>query len=195
MAIIASTGKRRNFKEALWRVANRCWWGEDATGIEQVPDVLSGEFVQSVNAAGTGVVSLIGSNASDQVVLGPNGDVISTRTHFAYVLDAATAVTRTGLTARVAFQVTDVAIVFGTASASGTFSIEKLTGTTAPGSGTTMLTGTISTAGTANTVLVGTLTATVATLQLAVGDRIGFVFTGTETGLVGLNIMLSLKRL
>ncbi len=77
MAIIASTGKRRNFKESLWRVANTCWWGADAAGIEQPPATLNGEFLQSVNAAGTGVVNMIGVNASNQVSL-PNGAITGT---------------------------------------------------------------------------------------------------------------------
>jgi hypothetical protein len=72
-----------------------------------------------------------------------------------------------------------------TASTSGTVTVEKLTGTTAPGSGTALLTGTVSMSGTANTVVSGTPIATVASLTFAAGDRVGFVFAGTMTNLVG----------
>ena len=82
-----------------------------------------------------------------------------------------------------AYVVTGVKAVFGTASASGTLNVEKLTGTTAAGSGTAMLTGTLSLSGTPNTVLSGTLTGTTATLTLAAGDRIGVVLAGTLTSL------------
>lgn len=193
MATISGS-KRRNFKESLWRVANQAWFGQSAAGIDQPPDILNGEYLIGVNAAGTGTVNMIGVNASDQVVT-TGGIVLPTTIPLPYVFDAATAVTRSAFIADAAYQVAGVNIVFGVASSSGTFAIEKLTGTTAPGSGTTMLTGTLSTAGTANTVAAGTLTATTATLQLAAGNRVGFVFTGTETSLVGLQVTLSLTRI
>lgn len=108
---------------------------------------------------------------------------------------ATAAVNQACFIADAAYQVVGVNAVWGTASSSGTVTVEKLTGTTAPGSGTALLTGTISTAATANTVTAGTLIATVATLQLAVGDRLGVVFSGTETSLVGLTVVVSLKRI
>lgn len=82
-------------------------------------------------------------------------------------------------------RLTAFSAAFATASTSGTVMVEKLTGTTAPGSGTTLLTGTVSLGGTANTVVNGTLIGTVASLTFAVGDRVGFVFAGTMTNLVG----------
>lgn len=193
-----SSSKRKNFKETLWRNMNAAFFGEvDVSGIEQDILTLNGvaEMARGLNAAGTGTISLIGLNSSDEVVVGPNAVVLPTAEHFTANLDAATAVSRSIYIAAVALQVANVNIVFGTASASGTFTIEKLTGTQAPGGGTVMLTGTISTAGTANTVLPGTLVATLATLQLAAGNRIGAVFSGTETGLVGLNISITLQRI
>lgn len=94
-----------------------------------------------------------------------------------------------------AIQVTSVREVHGIASVSGTLQIEKLTGTTAPASGITMLTGTINLAATANTVVSGTLTGTTSTLQLAAGDRIGIVLAGTLTSLVGSIIQITFKRI
>lgn len=92
------------------------------------------------------------------------------------------------------YQVVGVQAVFGTASTSGTVTIEKLTGTTAPGGGTALLTGTVSLAGTANTVLTGTPLTNTSTLTLASGNRLGIVFGGTLTNLVGLCVVVSLKR-
>lgn len=89
--------------------------------------------------------------------------------------------------------VESVQVVFGVASVSGTLSIEKLTGTTAPGSGIALLTGAISLAGTANTVNSGSLTATAADLVLAAGDRIGLVLGGTLTSLVGGLVVVRLR--
>lgn len=82
--------------------------------------------------------------------------------------------------------------VFTTASTSGTWTVEKLTGTTAAGSGTALLTGTVALSGTANTVANGTLISTVASLTFAAGDRVGIVFAGTMTNLVGGLITLSM---
>lgn len=83
------------------------------------------------------------------------------------------------------YRITGVSTVFSTASSSGTAQVNKETGTTAPGSGTAVLTGTMSLAGTANTVVNGTLVATAATMQLAVGDRLSVTFGGTMTSFAG----------
>jgi hypothetical protein len=92
------------------------------------------------------------------------------------------------------YQLVGVKTVFGTASTSGTVQLEKLTGTTAPGSGTAMLTGTVALSGTANTVTSGTLVASQSTLQLNPGDRVGLVIAGTMTNLATANCTLYFKR-
>lgn len=215
MAIIAYAGKRRNFKESLWAIAAQAWFGQDSTGIDLPPLVLNAGFITGVNAAGTGVVELIGPTAGDLVSL-PGGMVIPTAkvatitdadglnvggviipqyVHLTFSLDAVEAVSRAVFIAPAASQLVGVNISFGVASTSGTFTIEKLTGTTAPGSGTALLTGTLSMAGAANTVAAGTLIATVASLQFAAGNRVGLVFGGNVTNLVGLAVTVRLKRI
>ena len=71
--------------------------------------------------------------------------------------------------------------------------IEKCTGTTAPGSGTALLTNNTNAGfdatATANTVQTGTLTATTASLQFAAGDRCSMKW-GTATSCVGAVITL-----
>jgi hypothetical protein len=81
-----------------------------------------------------------------------------------------------------------------TASSSGTLTLEKLTGTTAPGSGTAMLTATISLAGTANTVLSGTPVSDVSILTLAAGDRLALKIAGTMTSLAGSRVSIMLAQ-
>ena len=78
-----------------------------------------------------------------------------------------------------------VSEVHGVASSSGTLQVEKCTGTTAPGSGTVLLTGTVSLAGTAQTVVSGTLIATESDLTFAAGDRLTIKIAGTMTNIVG----------
>jgi hypothetical protein len=99
------------------------------------------------------------------------------------------------LVAHEAIQITGVKESHGTASASGTLQVEKLTGTTAAGSGTAMLSWTISLAGTANTLVSGTLSGTTANLQLAAGDRLGFKFAGTMTNLADCSVTVQYKRI
>lgn len=106
-----------------------------------------------------------------------------------------TDLSKTIFTAVEAFQVTSVRAVFEVASVSGAITVEKLTGTTAPGGGTAMLTGTLSLVGTADAVLSGALTATTSVLQLAAGNRIGIVLSGTLTSLIGAVVTIGLKRI
>ena len=101
-------------------------------------------------------------------------------------IDAAAGhITKNVFVADRAYQLVSVEEAHITASTSGTLQITKCTGTQAPGSGVNMLTGTISTAGTADTVVAGTLSATAANSLLADGDRIAFVTGGTATNYVG----------
>jgi hypothetical protein len=80
-----------------------------------------------------------------------------------------------------------------------TLQLEKLTGTTAPGSGTALLTDNSNAGfnlkGTANTVQTGTLTGTVGSLQLAVGDRLAWKVAGTPTAVVGVVASVRLKAI
>lgn len=107
----------------------------------------------------------------------------------------ATSTSQDILVAPFALQVTGVSVTFGTASSSGTADLVKMTGTTAVGSGTTTLTGTMSLAGTANTPVNGTLVSTLATLQLAKGDRLGLKLGGTLTSLANCNATVRFKKL
>lgn len=94
------------------------------------------------------------------------------------------------------YQLSSVNVVWGVAGGAGaTITIEKLTGTTAPGSGTALLTGALDLTVTANTVTAGTLTSTAADLLLASGNRLGIKLAGVLTGLVGCCVTATLRRL
>lgn len=104
----------------------------------------------------------------------------------------ATDATRTLMVATRPLRVKAASVVWTTGSTSGTLQLEKCTGTTAPGSGTALLTGTVSLSGTGNTVASGTLVATVASITFAAGDRLGIVIAGTMTNLVGCRLTVAL---
>ncbi len=88
------------------------------------------------------------------------------------------------LLARRAWRVKACAIVCSSTSTVPTVDVQKDTGTTAPGSGTTVLTGVMTFSATANTVVLGTLVSTVATLTLAAGDRLTVKFAGTVGSII-----------
>lgn len=113
---------------------------------------------------------------------------------------AANAVTQTLYTAMYPCELVGVQIQIDAQSTSGTITVAKCTGTTAPASGTAMLTGTINIGSggiVANTVTNGTLvtTSNTSTLRLAAGDRIAAIFSGTVTSLSGCVLSLQLKKI
>lgn len=110
-----------------------------------------------------------------------------------FLFDAATAVDRNLFIADRPYQLRSVESVHSTASTSGTFDLEKCSGTTAPGSGTSMCTGTLSLSGTANTTVAGTLSTTTANTLLADGERLAADFGGTVTNLAGCAITIVLR--
>lgn len=93
---------------------------------------------------------------------------------------------------------TEVHETAGTDPGSVTLQLEKLTGTTAPNSGTNLLQTALSLKATANTVQTGTLVKTsytaiqTNTVFLNIGDRLALKDSGTLTGLVGVNVVVKL---
>jgi hypothetical protein len=92
------------------------------------------------------------------------------------------------------YKVAYVIVSFGTASSSGTMQIEKATSTQAIASGTNVLTGTMSLAGTANTPVEGTLSSNPGTLTMAGGDRLNVILGGTLTSLANCVVTIGLQR-
>jgi hypothetical protein len=97
------------------------------------------------------------------------------------------------------YQVADVRVTFGTAGgASAAVTVEHLTGTQASGAGTAVLSAPMSLTGAANTPVTGALLAAGSTnnaaLQLAAGDRLGLVFSGTLTALANCVVTIYLTR-
>lgn len=78
----------------------------------------------------------------------------------------------------------------GTDGGAVTLTIEKLTGTTAPGAGTAMLASTLSLKATAATVQTGTMSTTPANRTLALGDRVALLRTGTLTSVANVTVQL-----
>ena len=134
-----------------------------------------------------------------QTLYFPGGDVFSVTANLllnTHMADQAI------FTAPFACQVTAATWVHatkGTDAGAVNVQVVKDTATDAPGAGTDLLTDN-SNAGfdckaNNNTVLNGTLTGTVASLQLAVGDRLSLDFAGTLTALAGAQATVFLKRI
>jgi len=88
--------------------------------------------------------------------------------------------------------ITEVHQVLGTGGAC-TVQIEKLTGTTAPGSGSAILTTGFNLVGTINTVQTGTLSNAIGVVQLAQGDRLALLLSGTPTSVSNVTITITAK--
>lgn len=82
-----------------------------------------------------------------------------------------------------------------TASTSGTMDLKKAASGTAIASGTSLLTATMSSAGAADTNVDGSLKNDIGDLDVPKGDALGFDFGGTLTGLVDLDITVTLRQL
>lgn len=94
-----------------------------------------------------------------------------------------------------AFEVVAVSACWGTAESTAatlTLQVEKLTGTTAPGSGTELLSSSIDCKSTANTVNYGTLITTPENLLLSRGHRLAVDFSAAANELadVAVNVIL-----
>jgi len=83
-------------------------------------------------------------------------------------------------------RVWEVHSTIGSDGAAVGLNLEKLTGTTAPGSGVVMLSADFSLKATINTVQKGTLLADRTKRSLGVGDRLGLKLSGTPTAVAGL---------
>lgn len=90
------------------------------------------------------------------------------------------------------YQIAAVEAVFGTGSTSGTLQVEVATGTTAVGSGTNQLTGTVALSGTGNTAAAGTIITT--PTQITAGSRVNIILAGTMTSLANCCINVVLQR-
>lgn len=95
-------------------------------------------------------------------------------------------------TAPVAMTLSKATEVHATAGSDGSavsLQIEKLTGTTAPGSGTSLLSTPFNLKGTANTVTTGVLTTVSPFLRFASGDRAALKLTGTPTSVNNVTVI------
>ena len=82
-----------------------------------------------------------------------------------------------------------------TASTSGTMDLVKAADATALSAGTSVLSATMSNAGTANTNVSGALLTTIAGKKVPKGSALGLVFAGTLTNLVNLDVTVILRQL
>lgn len=172
------------------------------------PTVASAIYLGAAGTGATSNYSLFGATSAtayfttaDSVQVG--GIIVPQEIEVSYHCQAAaTCVDASFFVATQAYQVTRVSFVGATAEATaGTQVVQvvKDTSTNAPGAGTDLLTNTSSTGfnvkSTANTVQVGTLTATGASLQMAAGDRLSVDYTTTNTEGAGVTITVTLKRI
>jgi 3-deoxy-D-arabino-heptulosonate 7-phosphate (DAHP) synthase class II len=117
--------------------------------------------------------------------------------HTVYGADAAAAANySTFFIAPIAMTVESFREVHATAGTDGaavTLQLEKLSSTTAPGSGSNVLTTALSLKATANTVQTGSLTTTLANRALAIGNRLALKKSGTLTAVANVTVLVELS--
>lgn len=91
--------------------------------------------------------------------------------------------TRTIMPIDVSCTVSQIAFNWTSTATTGTVKLEKLTGSTAPGGGNSLLASPTSTTGNQHAPIFPTLTSTTADLSFVKGDRIGIVASGQDQNL------------
>lgn len=130
---------------------------------------------------------------ADAITVG--GNILHNETLLTFPLPASTALGHNMFVAQDAWKVTSVAVVYAAQTTGvATVNFTKCTGTTAPDSGTEMLTSAIDLHSTADTVAVGSLSSTPSDLTLASGDRIGIKYSASTAGMVGGVVTIKMKR-
>lgn len=87
--------------------------------------------------------------------------------------------------------ISEVHTVLGTDGSAVTLVVEKLTGTTVPGSGVSVMSNSFNLKGTINTVQNALLSAILPNIQLNTGDRLALKLTGTPTAIANLTVTLT----
>lgn len=89
--------------------------------------------------------------------------------------------------------ITEVHAVKGTDGSAVTLVIEKLTGTTAPGSGFNTMATTFNLKGNINTVQTAVLSTVLGNIQINTGDRLALKLTGTPTAVANVTVTLQVN--
>lgn len=206
--------KNINWLAVVRRVWNYKYFGEDPTSIGNNTICVNsgtfpGDYADGMNAAGNGVVNMIGVDGNNQVVLPSltnfplgitsiagqfQGPPMLKTVKYNETLNASIGTTPFFI-ADQAYTVTGITYVNKTAGtvAGATATVTHDTGTQAPGGGTALLATPFTCLAVANTVATGTLTATTAALTLAAGERLSVLFAGTLTTLAGVVVTVTLQ--
>ncbi len=153
------------------------------------------------NAADTDDIRALSVNASDQIELGEQVVVPMRKVITFNLSTAASQGTQAFFIADRAYRIIGITEIHATAESTATTLtgyVEKLTGTTAPGSGNTIQSGTFNLKATANTLQSGSVYASGTNdsddprLQLAAGDRLGIVLSAASTELAGVVVEVTL---
>lgn len=164
----------------------------------KLPIVLSGT---AATLAVGGTMTVTGTSTFNGAVTFPGGVTSGTNFQVSFVdAPTATATDRFIFVAPVACQVLAASEVHAVAAGGASaIQLTKDVSTNAPGAGTNLLTNNTNSGfdlnGTANTVQVGTLSATLTDLQLAVGDRLALDWANTIQSTAGMVVTVWLKTI
>ena len=111
-----------------------------------------------------------------------------------HIPNATDATNQVVLIASFDFELISVQARHRTASTSGTMDVVRVASGTAVSAGTSLLTATMSNAGTADTNVNGSLSTSIGGKVVSKGQALGLIFAGTLTNLVDLDITFTLRQ-
>ncbi len=200
----------RTFTKNITAAIRAPFWKKTSTGTQVANGSNTSGFDYSFdngfqqrfdNAAGTDWVRGLEVNSSNNLLLGEEVVVPMRKTVTFNLCTAASLITQHFFIADRAYRIAGITEIHKTAestAATMTGYVAKIGSGIAPSAGAAVMTGTFDLKGTANTLQTGVLLSTGTgdtddpTLQLAAGDRLGFVFSVAGTELAGLVVTITL---
>lgn len=165
--------------------------GEKQSLVDSIRKGGSGTFTGGSIANDSSMATGKSFSADADKIIGGSNIIPQTKTiHFFATLGSTS---RTIFIADEAYQIVSFYYHYPGTASTGTWHMEKLTGSTADGSGTTIFSGNVSAVSAQATPTTASLTSTTADLQLAAGDRIGW--TGNLNNNLLFTGVLTLKRI
>jgi len=181
---------------SLTKAGRKYLQGEDVAGVTKVVDLCNDDALESINAAGTGIVELLKADTSDAVnlaeeILQPDRVVMKFNLNLnGSLADQPFFIAPFACTVK---SIQEIHSVAGNDASAVTAVVKKVSDGAALTAGTALMSDTFNMKGTANTLQTGTMSSTASDLELAENDRLYVDFTGTLTTLAGvvLTVVLS----
>ena len=182
---------RGNLWAGLTKARQAAWLGRSVSNITKGPDLINGEALTAINAAGTGEVELIQADSDDVLRVGKAAVKPLRQTMTFHVTPTAKLLDQVFFIVPYAMTIEKIQVYYDVVN-TGAFTgqVTKMADGVALASGTAVHTALDLTA-TARTVYTATLSTTAGVLDLVYKDRLGFDFVGSLSGCAGITVTIT----